>query len=103
MNKEELKKIIYNGDDLSDEYKCFIEDSYKAGEKSIINGVEFEVAHIEGGEGKGDHAEIVYKVDNELFAEYARYDSYNGFDWNFDGPWAVELVQKMITVYEPKK
>ena len=52
-----------------------------------------------GGEGLGDHAHVVIRVDDKLFKIDGYYSSYDGTDW--DTEWyEVKPAEKTITVYE---
>lgn len=70
----------------------------------LREGVEdndrLELLHSEGGEGEGEHAESVFKLDGVFYkAEYSYY-SYNGFDYDYMEVYEVVPKEKTIIVYE---
>lgn len=61
------------------------------------------VVHEFGGEGQGDHAEIIVKVSHSGWGRYFRktgyYASYSGTEW--DGYFSeVTPVERVVTVWE---
>jgi hypothetical protein len=68
------------------------------------NALEFaglkikEVYEEGGGEGEGEHVEVVYSLTDGLhliyFAVYGYYDSYNGTEWSLE---AVRVEPKEVT------
>lgn len=89
-------------DDFDEDDIDWSELSYSLTEKDPYETVlgKVWVVHEEGGEGQGDHAEVVFTVDNRrFFRKTGYYASFYGFEW--DGPFReVKAVEKTITVYE---
>lgn len=99
MTTEEVLKLIDTDDKQWDAYEDFLYD--KEGTKRIIGGLEFEMVHRENGfEGGGEDVERVFKIGDEYFAQYGRYESYEGTDWFKGELTKVKPEQVMITVYK---
>lgn len=59
----------------------------------------FEVAEEVGGEGKGDHRHIVFKIlaDEKFYIKFTgHYDSWNGTEWNNEFKITVPEERKVI-------
>lgn len=74
--------------------------SYETAEFSIG---KIEIVDQEGGEGQGDHAHIIVKVDGEQYFELdGYYSSYDGFSWDSREWYEVEPATKTVTYYKAK-
>lgn len=106
--KKAFDPIVYTDDDGEEWEITWNEigwEDYGDDAHLTIDGekVPFEVIEADsGGEGHGEHCEIIVKVGEQYFRKIGAYFSHYGTDW--DGPFEeVEAVEKMVTVWEAKK
>lgn len=91
----------------SDHFCMWFRDGYvPSAAKEILAGIQISAVLDEGGEGEGDHAEMVRKIvfpdgHEELVRVTGSYASYDGFEWNYYDMHLCQPVEKTITVYEP--
>jgi hypothetical protein len=59
--------------------------------------------HIEyfGGEGMGNYAYSIFKIDEKYYRLNASYQSWDGYDWDWDSIEQVKPVQVTKTEYVP--
>jgi len=98
---EQVQEAVerYNEDAGEDEFWYEVEYS------SPLSVGDHEFIYVTGeggGEGGGEHVEIVFGVEDQLFRKTGFYSSYDGTSW--DGSLEeVEPYEKMVTFYRPKK
>lgn len=68
------------------------------GKDDLANGIEF--VYQEGGEGEGEHAEAVFKINDDTYKATWSYFSHYGADYDYLEVDEVKPVKKMVTVYE---
>lgn len=70
----------------------------------LREGVEdndrLELIECEGGEGEGEHAESIFKLDGVFYRASYSYYSYNGFDYDYMEVEEVIPTEKVVLVYE---
>lgn len=78
--------------------------SYSDFHEFLQEGVEendrLELIYSEGGEGEGEHAESVFKLDGVFYKADYNYYSYNGFDYDYMVVHEVIPTEKTVIVYE---
>lgn len=85
----------FNGEDDNEE--C----SFR--EFLLGDGIEekgYEVIYQKGGEGEGEHAETVFKLNDDIYKVVYSYYSYDGFSFDYPEAFKVVPKEKTITVYE---
>jgi len=87
MNKKEIEKFIKENLLSEDWHSCV--QNFQEGDKEEIDGVTIECLFSEGGEGQGDHAEVVLVLTKDdittgPFRVCGQYESFWGYEWDYD-------------------
>ncbi len=109
MNITELKAFVAAlTEDQTDTLREHIEDGdYNLKKKPHLNLAGHDITLVDYKmecDGEDRTEQVVFKVDDSLYALYGRYDSYEGSQWGeLSEIYPVTAVTKTITVYEHTK
>lgn len=101
-NKASIQTYI---DYAKEQYKLLDEKIYSNEDHNVAEWLEYglqdvpemETVYTEGGgEGGGEHVEIVFRIKDKLFAVYGSYYSYDGTHW--DDIWDFTEVKEVPAV-----
>lgn len=103
ITKKEINEVVELITEKSGESPCYAITELHYYQKDLtpeeLMGLKFEWQDSFGGEGKGDHCHVVYKVtrgDESVFIKFdGYYSSYDGRDFN-DGFYFCEPYEKTV-------